>query len=82
MHEDLNEAMRRCAQLSVRFLAEQTGMTENEAYLYLSAAGDFSVSQVVDIVKGVHCMIRKENFGIRGGWWNHRVATRWESHGA
>ncbi|MCW2937484.1 MAG: hypothetical protein JWN00_469 [Actinomycetia bacterium] len=70
MHEDLNEAMRQCAQLSVRFLAEQTGMTENEAYLYLSAAGDFSVSQVVDIVKGVHCMIRKEDFGIRGGWWS------------
>jgi acetamidase/formamidase len=68
MHEDLNEAMRQCAQLSVRFLAEQTGMTENEAYLYLSAAGDFSVSQVVDIVKGVHCMIRKGDFGIRGGW--------------
>jgi acetamidase/formamidase len=81
MHEDLNEAMRRCAQLSVRFVAEQTGMTENEAYLYLSAAGDFSVSQVVDIVKGVHCMIRKEDFGMHGGWWNPS-ATRWESHGA
>jgi acetamidase/formamidase len=68
MHEDLNEAMRRCAELSVRFLAEQTGMTESEAYLYLSAAGDFSVSQVVDIVKGVHCLIRKKDFGMRGDW--------------
>jgi acetamidase/formamidase len=67
MHEDLNEAMRQCAQLSVQFLAEQTGMTESEAYLYLSAAGDFSISQVVDIVKGVHCMIRKGDFGERDG---------------
>ena len=67
MHEDLNEAMRQCAQLSVQFLAEQTGMTENESYLYLSAAGDFSISQVVDIVKGVHCMIRKGDFGERDG---------------
>jgi acetamidase/formamidase len=98
MHEDLNEAMSQCAQLSVQFLAEQTGMTENEAYLYLSAAGDFSISQVVDIVKGVHCMIRKGDFGIRGGWGHGEwisttgrgtdrlaettVATRWESHGA
>jgi acetamidase/formamidase len=81
MHEDLNEAMRQCAQLSVRFLAEQTGMTENEAYLYLSAAGDFSVSQVVDIVKGVHCMIRKADVGIRGGWWSRKwMSTRLESH--
>jgi acetamidase/formamidase len=29
---------------------------------YLSAAGDFEVSQVVDAVKGVHCMIRKSDF--------------------
>jgi acetamidase/formamidase len=70
MHDDLNEAMRQCARFSVGFLAEQTGMTENEAYLYLSAAGDFSVSQVVDIVKGVHCMIRKADFGSRGDWWS------------
>ncbi len=62
MNESLDEAMRHCARLSVEFLSSLTGMTQNEAYLYLSAAGDFSVTQVVDIVKGVHCTIRKNDF--------------------
>jgi acetamidase/formamidase len=57
---DLDEAMRQCAAAAVHFLATRSGMTENEAYLYLSAAGDFSVSQVVDRIKGVHCMIPKQ----------------------
>jgi acetamidase/formamidase len=61
LHEDLDEAMRRCARIAVTFVAEQTGMSTNEAYLYLSAAADFSVTQVVDIVKGVHCTIRKRD---------------------
>ncbi|MGV9803070.1 acetamidase/formamidase family protein [Mycobacterium sp. NPDC003449] len=62
MDESLDEAMRQCAELSVDFLAAHTGMTASEAYLYLSAAGDFSVTQVVDIVKGVHCSICKSDF--------------------
>lgn len=62
MNESLDEAMRQCAQLSVDFLSAHTGMTPSEAYLYLSAAADFSVTQVVDIVKGVHCSIRKSDF--------------------
>ncbi|MGW6356997.1 hypothetical protein ACWFR5_17990 [Streptomyces sp. NPDC055092] len=43
------------------FLAARTGMSENEAYPCLSAAGDFSVSQVVDVVEGVHCTIRQRD---------------------
>lgn len=62
MHENLEVAMRDCAQLAVDFLAASTGMTDLDAYLYLSAAGDFSVTQVVDLVKGVHCSIRKSDF--------------------
>jgi acetamidase/formamidase len=31
------------------------------AYAYLSAAGDFAVSQVVDGVKGIHGKIRKSD---------------------
>jgi acetamidase/formamidase len=34
----------------------------NVAFAYLSAAADFEVSQVVDAVKGVHCVIRKADF--------------------
>ncbi|MFI5716206.1 acetamidase/formamidase family protein [Nocardia sp. NPDC051750] len=62
MDESLDIAMRECARTAVDFLAFRTGMTPSEAYLYLSAAGDFSVTQVVDIVKGVHCAIRKRDF--------------------
>jgi acetamidase/formamidase len=61
LHEDLAEAMRRCARTAVAFVAAHTGMAEDEAYLFLSAAGDFSVTQVVDQVTGVHCAIRKND---------------------
>ncbi|MDA8392068.1 MAG: acetamidase/formamidase family protein [Actinomycetota bacterium] len=64
LHEDLNEAMRRCVRSAVAFLASKVGMERNIAYAYLSAAADFEVSQVVDVVKGVHCVIRKSDFGL------------------
>ncbi|APE33923.1 hypothetical protein BOX37_08020 [Nocardia mangyaensis] len=62
MDADLDVAMRHCARLAVEFLSSHTGMTPTDAYLYLSAAGDFAVTQVVDLVKGVHCSIRKRDF--------------------
>ena len=65
LHTDLDEAMRRCADQAVGLLVHRTGMTATEAYLYLSAAGDFAVTQVVDITKGVHCMIRRS--GVEAG---------------
>ena len=33
------------------------------AYAYLSAAGDFQVSQVVDRTTGIHALIRKADIG-------------------
>ncbi|GAA4718177.1 acetamidase/formamidase family protein [Phytohabitans rumicis] len=62
LHEDLNEAMKRAVRAAVAFLAESQGMDRASALAYLSAAADFEVSQVVDAVKGVHCMIRKSDF--------------------
>ncbi|MFY1651640.1 acetamidase/formamidase family protein [Solwaraspora sp. WMMB762] len=59
---DLNEAMRRAVRAAVDFLARTQGMPRDTALAYLSAAADFEVSQVVDAVKGVHCMIRKADF--------------------
>jgi acetamidase/formamidase len=47
---------------SIRLLSQVAFVPESIAYLYLSAAGDFTVSQVVDDVKGVHCLIRKADF--------------------
>ena len=60
---DLNEAMRKATRAAIRFLEETQGMARSEALAYLSAAADFEISQVVDAVKGVHCCIRKADFG-------------------
>ena len=70
---DLNEAMRAATRQAIAFLGEQVGMPPPVALAYLSAAADFEVSQVVDWVKGVHCIIRKHDFGpsarwLAGGW--------------
>ena len=62
--EDLNEAMRIAVREAVNFLAEQkiVPISREEAYSLTSMVGDCRVSQVVDIRKGVHCMIPKSIF--------------------
>ncbi|HET7106228.1 MAG TPA: acetamidase/formamidase family protein [Candidatus Acidoferrum sp.] len=62
--EDLNEAMKIAVRETVNFLAEQkmAPMSREEAYALTSIVGDCRVSQVVDIRKGVHCMIPKSIF--------------------
>jgi acetamidase/formamidase len=62
--EDLNEAMKIAVRETVNFLAEQrmVPMSREEAYSLTSIVGDCRVSQVVDIRKGVHCMIPKSIF--------------------
>ncbi|QOR71248.1 acetamidase/formamidase family protein [Ruania alkalisoli] len=55
---DLDEAMRACVRSALTLLTGR-GMDTAHAYAYLSAAGDFAVSQVVDRVCGVHGKIRK-----------------------
>jgi acetamidase/formamidase len=62
MDADLNEAMRIAVRNAITFLNTRLGVPRDVALAYLSAAGDFEVSQVVDAVKGVHCMIRKADF--------------------
>ncbi|MCF6470374.1 acetamidase [Nonomuraea sp. MG754425] len=59
LDEDLGEAMRQCVRQAVHLLGEVAGMSADDAYLYLSGAGDFSLTQVVDIVQGVHCRVSK-----------------------
>ena len=59
---DLDEAMREAVRAALRFLETRMAMPRHLAYAYLSAAADFEVSQVVDGVKGVHCLIRKRDF--------------------
>jgi acetamidase/formamidase len=62
--EDLNQAMKIAVEQTVNWLASQSiaPMSREEAYALTSIVGDCRVSQVVDIRKGVHCMIPKAVF--------------------
>ena len=64
VNEDLNVAMVNATREAVNWLASQkmVPMTRYEAYALVSMAGDCRVSQVVDVRKGVHCMIPKSIF--------------------
>jgi acetamidase/formamidase len=62
LDEDLDEAMRKATRRAIAFLEQTQGMPRHLALAYLSAAADFEVSQVVDAIKGVHCVIRKRDF--------------------
>ncbi len=57
---DLNEAMKGSVREYLRIANEKYGLTKPDALLLGSAAIDFEVSQVVDIVKGIHGMIPKQ----------------------
>lgn len=59
---DLDEAVRKCVRHAIALLGARWGMDEHLAYAYLSAATDFRISQVVDLVCGVHATIRKADF--------------------
>ena len=71
--EDLNQAMKIAVEQTVHWLSTQSivPMSRAEAYALSSIVGDCRVTQVVDIRKGVHCMIPKSVFIHRP----HRSAT-------
>ncbi len=62
--EDLNQAMKIAVEQTVHWLSTQqiTPLSHEEAYALASILGDCRVTQVVDIRKGVHCMIPKAAF--------------------
>jgi acetamidase/formamidase len=57
--EDLGKAMVNAITETVDFLSTTKGLSRDEAYSLTSLAADCRVSQVVDIRKGVHCMVPK-----------------------
>ncbi|MBE9159313.1 acetamidase/formamidase family protein [Nodosilinea sp. LEGE 06152] len=59
---DLNEAMKKSVREYLRIMNDKYGLTKADALLYGSADIDFEVSQVVDIVKGIHGVIPKDRF--------------------
>jgi acetamidase/formamidase len=62
LSEDLDEAVKNCVRAAIALLQARFGMDAAHAYAYLSAATDFNISQVVDLVKGVHARIRVADF--------------------
>jgi acetamidase/formamidase len=62
MDKDLNVAMQMAARNAIKFLASRASLTELDAYALCSIAVSFRVTQVVDIVRGVHAMIPKSLF--------------------
>jgi acetamidase/formamidase len=63
LDKDLNVAMTLAARNAIKFLATRTSLTELDAYALCSIAVSFRVTQVVDIVRGVHALIPKNLFG-------------------
>jgi acetamidase/formamidase len=62
LREDLDEAVQHCVRAAIELLHARFGMDRANALAYLSAATDFDISQVVDLVKGVHARIRIADF--------------------
>ena len=62
LDKDLNVAMTLAARNAIKFLATRAKLTELDAYALCSIAVSFRVTQVVDIVRGVHAMIPKSLF--------------------
>jgi acetamidase/formamidase len=62
LDKDLNVAMTTAARNAIKFLSTRAGITELDAYALCSIACSFRVTQVVDIVRGVHAMIPKNLF--------------------
>jgi acetamidase/formamidase len=62
--EDLNKAMVNATRETVDFLVAQkmVPLDRYEAYSLTSMVGDCRVTQVVDVRKGVHCMVPKSVF--------------------
>ena len=54
--------MREAVREALRFCESRLGLPRHIAYAYLSCAADFEVTQVVNEIKGVHCLIAKRDF--------------------
>lgn len=62
LDKDLDEAMKKSVREYLQIANEKYGMSKQDALMFGSAAIDFDVSQVVDIVKGIHGTIPKLMF--------------------
>jgi acetamidase/formamidase len=57
----LDDSMQSALRHAIDLVVERTGLSETITLSYLSAAADFEISQAVNGVRGVHCIIRKDD---------------------
>jgi acetamidase/formamidase len=57
---DLDDAAKQALRLMIDWLVSMFGWTKSEAYVFCSLACDLHVTQLVDGVKGVHAMVRRD----------------------
>ncbi|MFE2955219.1 acetamidase/formamidase family protein [Nocardia tengchongensis] len=62
LSEDLNKALELCVRNAIELVVSLFDADPQQAYLYLSAAADFNISQAVDQVRGVHGEVRVSDF--------------------
>jgi acetamidase/formamidase len=72
LDKDLNVAMVWAARNAIKFLSSRAGLAELDAYALCSIGVSFRVTQVVDIVRGVHALIPK---GLFAGELRRRIAV-------
>jgi acetamidase/formamidase len=60
--EDLSNATRKALRNMIDFLVAAKGMSRDDAYMLVSAAGDVAVTELVDRNKGVHVKLAKGLF--------------------
>lgn len=60
-HEDLDDAARMALRQMIAWIVELTGLAAIDAYSLCSIAADLRVTQMVDVNKGVHCMLPKQS---------------------
>ena len=58
--EDLDDAAKQALREMIRLITELTGLSAQDAYTLCSIASDLRVTQMVNLIKGVHCVILKE----------------------
>ncbi|WP_157514118.1 acetamidase/formamidase family protein [Nocardia concava] len=68
LDENLNRALEVCVRNAIELVVSLFDADPQQAYLYLSAAADFNISQAVDQVRGVHGEVRIADF-------THHAAT-------
>src|SRR5205085_10605241 len=58
--EDLNKALEQAKAETVKLIAEQRRVSPDEAAKLAREVADCRVTQVVDVKKGVHCIVPKD----------------------